>query len=492
MPLPRLTIDPTGRRLQTADGKPFFWLADTGWTAATALHWLDVRYYFQKRLDQGFSVIQLVALDPEGDLEMRSPCGEAALHNGDPLRPNERYFEYLDKIIRLADEMGLYVMLLPAWGQLVVGDNWGGGTFPKTITEENAYGYARWLGNRYKNDTNLVWCLGGDRHPIHKGVDYKGVWRQMAEGLAKGLTGQDLAWSADEDAWKKLLITYHTCYDMQNEPAYSTTTQWGPEDKWISFIMLQSGHKDGVQNYRQVEKDYALAPPRPVFDGEPCYEDMPTQWPFDENTRLHGGDSVRPRAYWSLFAGAFGFTYGNGCVWCMVKSPDTSPWRPLTWRQALDQPAAWQMRGLRDLVDSRPFHRALPRQALIAAGQDNSGPRTHIQACIDSEGSYAMAYLPSGGSVSIDCAALGDTVDAWWWDPRTGMACGADGAPAAQPQRVDATNGPAGFTAPDTRDWVLVLDRPSAGYGAPGKPIVIPEDIVKAPTAQDMVFGAEV
>ena len=30
-PLPRVAVHPAGRYLQTEDGRPFFWLADTAW-----------------------------------------------------------------------------------------------------------------------------------------------------------------------------------------------------------------------------------------------------------------------------------------------------------------------------------------------------------------------------------------------------------------------------------------------------------------------------
>lgn len=77
----------------------------------------------QKRKSQGFTVLQIVALDPERDVEMRNPSGDRALINNDLSKPNEKYFEYLDWIIGKAAEYGFYILLLPVWGQLVVGDN---------------------------------------------------------------------------------------------------------------------------------------------------------------------------------------------------------------------------------------------------------------------------------------------------------------------------------------------------------------------------------
>ena len=187
--LERLRVSKDGRHLETASGKTFLWMADTDWTMPMKRKWDDVIYFMDKRIQQGFTVLQIVALDPEMDHQMRTPCGEPALFEYDLSRRNERYFEYLDWIIDTADQKGLYVMLLPAWGQLVVGEDWGGETYEKTVTAENAYEYGNWIGQRYKDRENIIWCLGGDRQPIHKGVSYKDVWRKMAEGIGHGVTG---------------------------------------------------------------------------------------------------------------------------------------------------------------------------------------------------------------------------------------------------------------------------------------------------------------
>ena len=211
----KLRVSKDHRHLETVSGKLFFWLADTDWTLPMRLKWDDVLYLMDKRVSQGFTVLQIVALDPEMDVQMRTPVGEKALINDDLACRNEKYFEYLDWIIDMAEEKGLYVMLLPAWGQLVVGEDWGGHTYEKTVTEDNAYEYGDWIGRRYKDKANIIWCLGGDRQPIHKGVDYKNVWRKMAEGIGHGVTGCDLKWNVPDPCWSEALMTYHTCFEME-------------------------------------------------------------------------------------------------------------------------------------------------------------------------------------------------------------------------------------------------------------------------------------
>ena len=299
--LERLKVSEDRRHLETVSGKPFFWLADTDWTMPMRIKWDDARYLMDKRVQQGFSVLQIVALDPEKDHEMRTPCGDPALFDYDLSKRNEKYFQYLDWIIDEADRHGLYVLLLPAWGQLVVGEDWGGHTYEKTVTVENAYEYGDWIGSRYKDRTNIIWCLGGDRQPIHNGVDYKNVWRRLAEGIGHGVTGRNLKWNVPDEHWSDALMTYHTCYET-GTGKYSTMSYWDDQDVWIDFIMLQSGHGEKPQNYLQVKEEYDRERTMPVFDGEPAYEQMPASWP---PTYFHDEWIVRKRAYWSLFAGSF-------------------------------------------------------------------------------------------------------------------------------------------------------------------------------------------
>ena len=79
----KLKISENNRYFVHADNTPFTWLADTVWTMPQRMKWDDVEYYMKTRKDQGFTVLQIVALDPEQDVEMRNPAGEKALLNND-------------------------------------------------------------------------------------------------------------------------------------------------------------------------------------------------------------------------------------------------------------------------------------------------------------------------------------------------------------------------------------------------------------------------
>ena len=90
-----LRISDNNRYLVRPDGTPFIWLADTAWTVPARLSWYDVQHYMKTRKEQGFTVLQMVVLDPEYNEEMKNPCGIPALQDMDLLRPNESYFSYV-------------------------------------------------------------------------------------------------------------------------------------------------------------------------------------------------------------------------------------------------------------------------------------------------------------------------------------------------------------------------------------------------------------
>ncbi|KAK8889149.1 hypothetical protein M9Y10_033893 [Tritrichomonas musculus] len=365
----------------------------------------------QKRKSQGFTVLQIVALDPERDVEMRNPS---------------------DWIIDKAAEYGFYILLLPVWGQLVVGDNWAGGVFPKTVIEENSYGYGEFIGKRYKHKKHILWCLGGDRQPIHKGVDYKNVYRKMA----KGVLDKDVKYNEKDPSWEELLITYHACHEAETGDC-STLSYWnGEEEAWISF------------NYEIVAKEYTKPRVRPVWDGEPAYEMMITTFP-PVNESYHGTWMVRRRAYFSMFSGSFGHTYGHASVWCSIGEKERGIMTKYSWYEALQSEGSMQMKLLRQIME----YLAL----MTAVGQDGSEEMNSLVAvCVNPSGKFVCLYLPSGGSVTLDLNELPIRLD----NPSDGKFYDSGCKIVEEPLKVPTESGKVALSAPsagEEKDWVLIL-----------------------------------
>ena len=417
----RLRISDNGRYFVRENGEPFIWLADTAWTVPARLKWDDVEYYMKTRKQQGFTVLQMVVLDPEYNEEMKSPCGIPALKDGDLLKPDESYFSYVDYVLDRAEAYGFYVLLLPAWGELVVGWDWSGGTHRIVVTEENAYAYGKWLGDRMKHRQNLLWCLGGDRMPVCRGKDYRPVWRNLAEGLACGLTGKPLCYDRDREEWKKLLITYHACHEAETGLC-STFSYWTEDEAWISYIMLQSGHGAYKKNYDLIREEREREIPYPVWDGEPAYEMMPMTWPVEDENSFHDTYIVRKRAYWALLAGAFGYTYGHASVWCTASWKDKSQICRVTWDEAIHSEGSGQMKILRDFMESFALHEFVPcQERLLCQSSQEDRLDLHEQAAMDISRRQMLVYFSAATSEQIDLNGVLDCeVNGGWFDPSNG------------------------------------------------------------------------
>jgi hypothetical protein len=442
--LPALKVSENRRFLITADGRPFFWLGDTAWELFHRATREEAEYYLTNRAAKRFTVIQAVALAEFDGLHAPNAYGDLPLANDDPTRPDERYFAHVDWVIAKANALGLYVGLLPTWG-----DKWNKkwGVGPEIFTPENAETYGEWLGRRYCA-AGIVWILGGDR-PIESDA-HRAIIRAMARGLRRGDGGAHL-------------MTFHP-------PGGNSSSTWWHDEPWLDFNMRQNGHgAEFTGRYDQTRVDYDRQPLKPVLDGEPIYEDHPVA--FDAKKFGHSTvTDVRRTIYWDLFSGAFGHTYGHHSVWQMWdpqrREPVNNPLLP--WREALDQPGAAQLQHARALIESRPFLTRVPAPEMIIEGRvPTSVPgagRYRFVATRDVDGSYAMVYAPTARPFTVQLGMLrgGPRVRAWWFDPRTGEATeigvfDGDTQPTFMPPR-----------AGESLDWVLVLDVEAKRYPPPG------------------------
>lgn len=436
----RLKVSDNQRFLVTETGQPFFWMADTAWELFHRLTREEASLYLETRAAQGFNVVQAVALAELDGLHTPNAYGAVPLFEDDPEQPREAYFKHVDWVIRKADSLGIYIALLPTWGDKLYTNSWGVG--PEIFNPENAYFYGRWIGNRYKDADNIIWIIGGDRNPRDGSADIE-VWRQLASGIADAAGGYD-----------KTLMSFHP---QPHEGGGSST--WFHSDPWLDFNMHQTGHCPNKDTYSNITHDYKLKPVKPVLDGEPLYEDHPNCFNAKELGYSLPRD-IRRIMYWNVFSGAFGQTYGCHDVWQMY-TPDREavnhPLRP--WKVALHLPMASQVKHLKNLMLSRPFLTRIPDQSMVVAAQDND--ENYVVATRDQGGTYAMFYFPTGRSTLLNLSPLGiGNITGWWYDPRNGNAYEALDLVWADKLEVNPpTHGPG-------NDWVLVVD--TVAFQAPG------------------------
>lgn len=452
-----LQVAENRRILETADGRPFFWLGDTAWELFHRLDREEARFYLERRSEQGFNVVQAVVLAESDGLRTPNAYGALPFHQLDPRQPNEAYFEHVDFVVREANRLGLHVAILPTWGDKVA--NSRPGTGPVIFDAESARAFGEFLGRRYRS-ASVVWVLGGDR-PVET-AEAHGIWRSLAQGLEAGDGGVHL-------------MTYHPAGE-------ETSALWFHNEPWLDFNTFQSGHALRFHPvYRYAAELSLLQPRRPFLDAEPPYEDIPQRfWDYLDWTNpgrvpadvldergliarreffplgFYDDYDVRVHAYWNLLAGGAGFTYGNNAVWQMhrIGEPTAIPCLH-DWRTALERPGALQMRHVRTLFERRSFAALLPDQSIVYG--PNPDGALHLRAALAETRDYALVYLAVGRPVELVLGKVrGDVARVRWFDPRTGEVT---------VQADVANQGRRTFTPPsqgERADWILVIESAEA------------------------------
>lgn len=463
--MPRLRVSDNRRYLVTEQGTPFFWLGDTCWhmfgksvREDTPNQPSAVRY-FATRAAQGFTVIQSVMVRwPDGGSSANA-YGFEPFVDGDWSRPrlgpgpNDDYWDHVDWCVAEAGRNGLYLAALPMWLQSIE-DNNGMVNDPRV-----AYRYGHFLGNRYGREPHIIWVLGGDAWQKGRNVDTPSrlaLVRALAEGLADGACGED---ACDGRAdWTTPLMTFHP------PGGNHSSGEWLHAEPWLDFNMIQTTTRFRFANWQTVAKDYARTPPKPTLDAEVAYEEsLSLNKDEPQDRRIRPWD-VRRAAYWNVFAGGLGHTYGHRSFIGWIRKGETYRYGAhIPWYERLDAPGALQMRHVRALVESRAFLTRIPDQSILVGDPgDDDG---HLQATRDAQGSYAMVYSPLGRPVALDLAVLGlGPFRAWWYDPRTG-----EPSPAAESSLAAAVHEFVPPSAGEDHDWVLVIDREERAFSPPGR-----------------------
>lgn len=434
--LQTLKVSENKRFLVDEKGDPFFWLGDTGWLLFSKLDRGEAEAYLADRAQKGFNVIQVMLLH---DLSVVNAYHDSALVGrniacpaispgsifGDSLQYD--YWDHVEYLIDKAAMYGIYMGLVPVWGSNVRSG---------AVDKKEAARYAGFLADRFRNKSNIIWLNGGDV----KGSDSLEIWKIIGSTIKQ------------KD--RVHLMTFHPF-------GRTTSSLWFHDEDWLDFNMFQSGHRRydqddtrwgfGQDNWKYVLHDYALVPIKPTLDGEPSYEGIP-QGLHDTLQPRWTADDIRRYAYWSVFAGAFGFTYGANAVMQFYKPSDKNPsYGPREyWDEAIHLPGSEQMQHLKKLMLSRPYLERIPDASLV---ENNIGLKYDYLAATRGI-RYAFIYTYTGRNFMVKMGKIsGQKVKATWFRPIDGTLTSLGEFDNHGILEFD----PPGEQA-EGNDWVLILD----------------------------------
>ena len=393
----RLRVSDNQRFLQHEDGTPFFWLGETAWLMPQRLNRDEVQYYLQKCHEAEYNMVQIQLMN---EVPSYNVYGQKSLTVGadGSWQMGEGYWEHVDHIVSMAERHGIYVGMVCIWGSPVKAGK-------MDVSQAKAYG--TFLANRYKDCKNIIWIIGGD---IQGDVKPE-VW----EALATTIKSID----------KNHLMTFHP-------RGRTTSARWWSKASWIDLHAFQSGHRKYGQrmgtvdypipdnteedNWMYVDSVWKYKPLKPVIDDEPVYEEIPKGLHTPTEGYWHAPD-VRRYAYWSVFAGSCGHTYGHNAIMQFYREglpPAYHCTKP--WTEALYAPGFNQMKHLKRLMLSLPYFERVPDQSIIV---ENGSQYNRLIATRGED--YLLVYNYTCRDMTIDLRKIsGDRQRVWWMDAATG------------------------------------------------------------------------
>jgi hypothetical protein len=340
----------------------------------------------------------------------------AAAHNCDfsSSNLNSAYFAHADWVINKAAEKGILVLLAPIYaGFPGTEEGWRQEMVANGAAKLASYG--DFLGERYKNYTNILWVESGDFNPPDN--NFRNLVRAVANSIKL-----------------KMGAALQTFHGERHTPALGF---WGTTETWLTVNDIYTDENDV---FSMARTEYQRAgTTMPFFMFENRYE--------NEGTPAADAALVRTQSYQAMLSGATGHVMGNFPVW------DFAP----NWELALNSGGASTLKYLRMLFETRAWHTLQPDLSNTFLTGGIGADKDRAVAARAAGGAFALAYVPSVRQISINPSQLtGPNVQAKWCDPTNGV-CTAAGAPFAKSSGSKNFT-PVGNNSGNFGDWVLLLE----------------------------------
>jgi hypothetical protein len=420
---PRILVD--------QDNVPFLLVGDSPHSLIVNLSEADAAFYLADRATNGFNSLWVELLcvpytggRPDGSLlDGTLPFTNMIPGTGsyDLTTPNEAYFAHVDTIIRMAATNGLQIMLDPL--------DTGGLT--QTALDNGAArcrAYGQYLGNRYRDFSNLVWLNGNDfqswTNPVNDGV---------ITAIALGITDNDT------NHLQTVELDYYASSSLD-------------DPNWKPIVGLNLAYTY-YPTYDEVLHAYQQSTNAPVVMSEAHYE-FETIGDPNSGQELGTPLVLRHQEYWTLLSGGAGQLYGNGFTWPFLSG----------WQSHLDSTGVAQLKYVTALFASRAWYNLVPdiNHAILTSGYGTYATNGAVSqndyatAASTGDGALAMVYVPTVRAIAVNLGAMSGAVTASWYDPENGTYVSINGSPFSDLGTQDFT--PPGNNSGGDGDWVLVLE----------------------------------
>lgn len=378
----RLAVHPEGF-LVNAQGRPFFYLADTAWMAFPNLSIPDWARYLALRKAQGFTALQISILPVTHDTSMSSnniaPFLPDANGNWDFSAYHEAYFTKAETMVQMAVEQGFVPVLGVLWCSYVPGTRCSQGSpVASAMPFEAVTPYARFAANRFKRFDPIFFISGDTRFESPQEEPYYMAALQAVKETCPGA-----------------LLTMHL-HPQGDLPRSFIDV--------VDFYMFQSGHAAAGQHqpYTFAQKFSAYPVKRPIVNSEPPYEGHGR---LGERTRFTAFD-VRKAIWQSLLSGAkMGVSYGAHGVWSFHKRGMNflnahHSFEPFDWEDALLMNGAWDVGFARWLFET--YDLFWTNAAAMVANDD-----PEIRAAATADRSTVAVYSPYAFDIELELDLTG-------------------------------------------------------------------------------------
>lgn len=365
------------------NGQPFFYLADTCWSAFTNINESDWKYYLQYRKRQGYNVLQINILpqwDASGTDLNYVPFSQDENGNYQFDKINDDYFDHAKKMCEIAKEYGFELALVVLWCNYVP-KTWANNMLAKnTMPYDCIETYVNKVNETFTS-LEPIYVISGDT--------------DLEEEISRAY--YDKASCMLKELAPDCLQTYHVRGRLMEIPKEIINQ--------MDFYMFQSGHNAKPENlsmpYRLPEYFIEHYPTKPLINAEPCYEQM--GYSSKMYGRFHPFD-IRRAAWQSILTGACaGITYGAAGIYSwhtygkdFATSTGEGFDTPNPWHIAIHYPGAFDYGDIKAILSDNNVLELVSRQDLLLNDIND------IRVAMSDDNQKLLVYVPENTKVKLN------------------------------------------------------------------------------------------